>query len=543
MSEPGLPPAPDRSGTPPEAAVPPDTARHAKKRSSSSTRTGLAFAVTSFGSVAAVSAVSAFVLSRLYGVETIGEFALVSAPYAFLYLISSVNERAGLIRKLSVTPRHSPRVAPMFWNVFAFSVGLTAVLGLAVAAWSVVYLRHIGHPALVLPMLTCLAAYVIVENSSWNLDSLLSAYRDGRALLVARLGQTVVILAVSLLLNSVTSSVWGLVGGLLAGFLYGFASRLLMVLARGTLRTTWPAVKAEFPELRGFITFGIRLTPSNFVSVVSLQAPVWILGGQVGVAEVGAWSRAIGQAQYLQGLSFRVNEIMLPTLSARLHDPRSFGRALDKSVRGLVPLMVMLVTVGAGSAAGIMALYGPGFEQGARALQLLLVVFGLLGAASALGSALIASGLPSAVNTASAARAVLTLLLLWPLIAWQGITGAAWAMLIGAVGPIAVQVFVLHRKGFLAGFERAGLARLFWAVAGAGAAGFLVSWLGQTWLPGLLGVTVGLSAGCLAYGVVLALLGGLRILDDDLLDSRVSSRLEQLVPRLAGRRTMPPGTL
>ena len=102
-------------------------------------RAGFFFGTLSFFAVAGVGVVSTIVTSRLYGVRIIGQYALVWAPVAALWVLSTVKEQQALIKEVTGLPPRHPRVTQLFAAVFTFSSGLTAAVGLlaAVACWFV----------------------------------------------------------------------------------------------------------------------------------------------------------------------------------------------------------------------------------------------------------------------------------------------------------------------------------------------------------------------------------------------------------------------
>src|SRR5678816_2703245 len=77
---------------------------HASRRSLTH---GASFAAISFVASALLSTVSSVVTARLYGIEIIGQLALVIAPTAMLTLLSTVREQPGLVRRIApLPPRH-----------------------------------------------------------------------------------------------------------------------------------------------------------------------------------------------------------------------------------------------------------------------------------------------------------------------------------------------------------------------------------------------------------------------------------------------------
>ena len=146
---------------------------------------GMAFGGASFALSAIVGLASSVAIARLYGASTLGALALAQAPALALAYLSTAQEQAGLVRQLSVLAPRAPRVTGLFAAVFAFSLGLTLVVA-AIAVPASYLLLHgpLHHPELFGPSLALIASYVVVENTNWNLDMILSAFRAGRRALL-----------------------------------------------------------------------------------------------------------------------------------------------------------------------------------------------------------------------------------------------------------------------------------------------------------------------------------------------------------------------
>ena len=186
----------------------PEGGRGRSQASHGSYRAGFSFGVMSFLAVAVFGVVSTIATARIYGVHIIGQFAIVSAPVATLWLVSTAKEQAALIKEItSLQPRH-PRVSQLFAAVFTFSFGLTVVMALIVAGVSVLVFREpLHHPGLVAPMLASIAGYTLVTNTGWNIDSIFSAFVAGRQLFWVRLHETVSFLTIAMALGILWHSV------------------------------------------------------------------------------------------------------------------------------------------------------------------------------------------------------------------------------------------------------------------------------------------------------------------------------------------------
>jgi O-antigen/teichoic acid export membrane protein len=467
----------------------------------------------SFGTIVVITTVTAIITSRLFGITVVGQFALVMGPYALLSLISTVQERTALSRTLATISPTLPRSAALFWVVYVFSFALTAIVSIPVGLAAAYYLSHVvNQPWLVPPMWLTLLGYVFLDNTSWNLDAVFGAYRAGRQMFVARVVQAAFVLGGSIAMALVTRSVWGLVLPYVASFAVALAVRLAFIQSTMRLSTTRGEIRAARRDLRSMIRFGVRLVPGSLANAISIQAPIWILGALLPIATVGAWSRAYGLAQRLQELFYRVNEVLMPTLSAR-HGSTGYTLSLSRSLRTVGPFVTMIATVGAGAANSIMAMFGPGFALASDALRILLFAFAIAGMASMLGAALIAEGRPTAATSSSVVRAVVSVALIFPFAQTWGLSGAAAALLIGAVAQGVMQSVQIGTSGF----RRENGSRVILATGIGGAAGWLTSWAVTQVLPGAVGVLLGLAAGCLAFLVGFGIAGGVRDIDEHLL--------------------------
>ncbi len=66
-------------------------------------------------------------------------------------------------------------------------------------------------PKLIVPAFVNIAGYVIVTNTGWNIDSILSAFVAGRQIFWVRLHEVVSFLVIAIAIGLAWQSVWGLV--------------------------------------------------------------------------------------------------------------------------------------------------------------------------------------------------------------------------------------------------------------------------------------------------------------------------------------------
>ena len=340
-------------------------------------RRSVGVGVFSFGAVASVTLVSSIVTARLYGVEAFGELALVLAPSLAMNNLSSVREQVGLVKRLSTLEPGSPRITGLALPVFAFSFAFTLLVAIpvTVGAWFV-FDGPLDRPDLFDAVLVGMAGYVFVSNTSVNFETILTAFRAAEDLFWVRLHQAIGFLLAAVALHFVWDSVWGLLVATLVAWVTSTGHRIRAAQKYMPLRIDRDELRRGAGELPPIIKFGLKLTPGTIADGISHQIAPWVLGAYTTIAAVGAYSRAWLISSRFIELKGRVTEVLFPTLVERRaqKDEVAEDRALVDSVRYAAVGMLFPAAVLGAVAPGVMALFGPGFEQGADALTILMAV-------------------------------------------------------------------------------------------------------------------------------------------------------------------------
>jgi O-antigen/teichoic acid export membrane protein len=454
---------------------------------------------------------SSILTARIYGIDVIGEFALAYAPTGAVWFLSSVREQPALIRLLAPLPPRSPRVTGLFFPVFAFSTALTLVSSM-VAAVGTYLLFHgpIDHPDLFAPAMVSLGGYLLFTNPAWNIDGVLSAFRAARDLFWIRSHQMAAYLAFAVAVSFVMPTVWGLILSTVASWVTSLAHRLYV--SPKWMRWSVPLaeIREGFRELPGILRFGLKVTPGSLASGVSDQLGTWILGAYGSLDAVGAWNRAWALSQRFVELNYRITEMVFPTLVERHvgEDQSGFDRALVDSQRYVAGGMLLPAAVGGGAAAGVMALFGPGFSSASTALALVLLVPAISTMTNIQSDALLAVGRPLATTALAGARMAATIPLTIVLTISMGVTGAALGVTLGACVQLAIQFGVLRAHLSQPMLQLWPVRQLVGLVA-AYAGGFAVARVVDAALPGFLGLLAALTAGSAAYAAFLLVVGGM----------------------------------
>lgn len=494
---------------------------------------GAAFGILSFALMAVLGVGGGIVIARLYGIEVVGAYALAYAPVAICGTLSTMQEQAALVRELATLPARAPRITGLFASVMVFSTALTLVVGIVTAVIAAVVLSGpIGRPDLVVPALVLLAEYVLVSNTAWNVDMVFGAFRAGRQLFWVRLLHAVSYLAVAIGLSFAIDTVWGLVLAQVAAAIVSLVARGFVVRVFMRLLVPITVLRDGLRTLPDILRFGTKIAPGWVADGVSLEAGTWLLGLTASVPAVGAWSRAWQLARRLFDPTYRITEMLFPTLvERRAKDDRiGFDRALLDSSRLMAVALLLPAAVAGGAADAVMDLFGPGFDRAADALAVLLLVAVIHSITAMMSHALLAFGKPWTVTAISVTRAVIVVALGVPLTISLEVTGMALAMLAGFLVDLIWRVAATRPHLAAAGM-------LPWptrSVVAAGlayAAGFATARGIDTAVDGLLGLGAALIAGTLAFALVFPVAGGPTSGDRD--------RVRALRDRLRRRQTAP----
>jgi O-antigen/teichoic acid export membrane protein len=502
---------------------------------------GVGFGVASFLVMTVLGIGSSIAVARVYGIATVGAFALAVAPSMAMNLLSSVREQAALVRELAVLPPRAPRITGLFAATLAFSSALTLVVGGVIAAiGSLVLSRVIGRPDLVAPALVLIANSALPANIAWNADMVFAAFRAGRALLWIRLYQLVVFVGVAIAAGLAWGGVWGLVLATCAGTLTSLVHRCIGVRDLMRMRVSSDEIRRGFDTLPALIRFGLRLMPGVVADGASTETGVWVLGIVSPISAVGAYARGMMVTVRLLDLNYRIREMLFPTLVERRSrgDRAGFDGALVDSMRYVALVMFIPAAAGAGAAHGVMGLFGAGFSAGADAFALLMLVPPLAVIAGIQTDVLTAVDRPLLTSGISVGRLAAVIGLSIPLAMWLGPTGAALGL--AAAYAVSVVVGSLLTFPYLSNPLRSlWPARQLLAVALGYAAGFGCARALDSALPGVGGCAAGLVGGCLADAAVILALGGLTSVDRQRIAavrSKVSARRSAAATAVTGVR-------
>jgi O-antigen/teichoic acid export membrane protein len=462
---------------------------------------GMRYAGYSFLLTALISFASAIVVARLYGIEVVGQFALVLVPYVITSKFSTLSEQVALTRRLATMTPRAPAATALFLAVLGFSTLLTIAVGGGILVLNYFILNSAANqPQLLMPSVILIAAYVLLDNPSWNLDAVFSGFHGGAELFWGRFSQVSTALIATIALAPFRPGVWGPVLGLVTGFAVALAVRLAMAHRYLTRHVPANQLRVHLSELPSLLRFGAALLPANLFETLAGQAGYWVLASVSTVQQVGAYSRCMGLAQRLEEGGFRACDILFPNLVARHerghHD--AFDSALADTIRGVVFVFLLPASVAAGAAHGVLQLlFGEDFTSGSLALSILLLAYvgHIVGMMAA--QALIAVGRLYIAAALSVGRYGVMLLLLYPFVSRWGASGLAANFALCLSGELIVMAVML-RRSHLAALSAPAVVRTVVVCSLAAAAAFLCA----HFIDGALGFQAGVLIAVLVGAVI-----------------------------------------
>jgi O-antigen/teichoic acid export membrane protein len=462
----------------------------------------MSYAMLSFIVNGVVGLVGAVITSRIYGVDIIGEYALVIAPWVMLIQLSSVAERVALIREIAGLPARDPRVTGLFVPVLAFSVLLTVVMSIPVLViTAVIYNGPADQPQLVLPAIWVVVAYILFDNTSANFDGIFSAFRSGRDLFIGRFIQLAGFPVFALLLLPLGKSVGTLTIATILAMVAAMLVKVVLVRAYLVIRATGPAIREGIRSLPDMLKFGAKVVPSQLIGGFADQASTWVLGAVAPISVVGAWSRSFALAQRMNEAGYRICEILYPTLMVRWKagDFEGFNRALARTARLTAIGMLMLAAVVGGGADGVLRIFGEGFEEAAGAFAVLLFLFALACVAMVFGQGILAVGRPHQLTLVATIRSIAAFALMVP----GAIYGEALGAALGLAGTSFIEVvflaWMMRRYVGPSSLPSLGFVSVLTVAI---AASFAVTRAIDLATPGIVGLVPALAAGAAIYGAI-----------------------------------------
>jgi len=373
-----------------------------------------------------------FVLARLLAPEDFGIFGIAMFLLGVLEAFTEPGLHTALVQRRDEIQRYLS-------SVFTITLVRGVLLASCICACAPLAARFWEVPRAA-PVILTLAPVLVLRGLLNPAAVSLQRELNFRAVFLWNSTEAVASLAVAIALASLGLGVWALAGSLLAGEMTrtGFSYYL---------RPWRPALQLDWRALRELTRFSRWVMASNAAVFLGLQLDSAMVAKLIspvalGFYQVGHRLAAIPRVTVVTVLS----QVAFPAFSAAQEHP-------DR-LRGLLALFWLATAATAGSFALVLALFADpvvNFVLGAKwapvsGLISILALSHALRAVSVVPSYyFLATGRPHITFAMSAARALGLALALWPLTRYRGVTGAAWACVVGAALMAAVWMWDFAR--------------------------------------------------------------------------------------------------
>ncbi|MEO8294942.1 MAG: flippase [Gemmatimonadota bacterium] len=425
-------------------------------------------------------------LARTLGPGAYGVIGLATAVLLyFTYLADCGIETLG-VREIAADHTRVHTLAPA---VLSLRLTVAAILAVVVAAGGLLLLPQPDGAILAVYGLTLLG---VGANTRWIHIGLEDA---GRVAMARIAGESTMVLLVILLVRSAGD----LARVPLAQFTGDMLAMTLLALwlrKRGaSLRLRWdlasagPVFRRAFPLVLHAL-LGLMIYNSDLIFLRAFQT----------AADVGYYVAAYTLISFLLNLGIAYSQSLLPTLTRLAPEPARQQALYQTAMAQVFAAAFPLAVGGFLLAPGIIRfVFGPGYERGIVALQVLIWTIPVAFYRNVPQMALIAAGRQDRVLRITFASAMLNLALNIFIIPVYGMVGAAAATLGTEVVRTALALFFASREGFsFPTFSR--LWRTL--IAGTGMAGAL-------YLVASRGLWLSLLAGVTTYVLLLLAVGGI----------------------------------
>lgn len=431
------------------------------------------------------------VLARIIAPDQFGIMSLTLATIAVFEAITEVGVKQAVIQnKRGDTPE--------FMNVaWWFSV----VRGVLVAGLAVLLAGPIagfyGEPELRTLLLVAPLTVLLTGLTSPRIYALQRQFRFGATMWSvqgAGLLGTLFTIVLGLYLQNVWALLWGAIFEAFARFVLSFL-----------LAPMRPRFTLDRESLRDLVKFSKGMAGLALLTLLVMQGDALVLGRLATAEQLGLYTLAIALAAFPLSLFSKVVQPLLVPIFASQQDDHGELRASVLQLARLVWLFGLPMATVMGFAAPhlLVLLYGRSeFTSVAPAFALYTVFTVAYMSSMVTFSVYLAIARPELQRRFTVVRALLVLVLLYPLIILMGGTGAALALLLSMVGAMAVQLSNLRRiiELPIGSYLRTPLAGLLAAAAAAIPCAALLFVTGiDGWVRVLLAGLIGL----LTWGVLL----------------------------------------
>ena len=368
------------------------------------------------------------ILARILAPDDFGLMAIVMSVLIVLTSLTDVGIQQSIIRHPEANKREYLNVA--WW----IQVLRTILLFLAAFFIAPIICRFYDKPELLLLLRVSCLVIIFSGLTSPRLYLLDKEFRFVKALCLSQ-GSALLGTLVAIVLVFYMPNVWILVIAQLVQ--YGTQCLLSNIVCPFI-----PKLELDLPYFRDIISFSRRMAGLSFLTVISMQTDIFVIGKLLSSKEVGMYALALSLARQPMFFFARtIGRVLLPAFAEKQNDKKALCSALLKILKSILLLGVPLSVLAAIGARMILSIiYGEQFGDVSVPFALLCFAMLFYVQAVVLSQIYIGIGMPHLHRRYVILLAGLIICLIYPGVKMFGLTGAAGVLLFSHCVAVLMQI-------------------------------------------------------------------------------------------------------
>ncbi|OPY10433.1 MAG: Teichuronic acid biosynthesis protein TuaB [Syntrophus sp. PtaB.Bin001] len=378
------------------------------------------------------------ILTRLLAPEALGTMSIVLSVNALLEVLTSVGIKTAIIQNPG--GEENTYLNGAWWLSVGRVLGLYTIAYISAPFISTFYqnenltsLTRVAFLAFIINGLMSPKAYTAMKKM--NFKRWVTIFNGGG----------IIGIIITLILVPIFENVWALVIGFIAEAFARTVLSHILCPYKPSFNFSHKHLKELFKFARGM--FGIPI-----LYFIFMRTDIFVIGKLLSVKELGLYAMAANLARMpLQFLGSIINDLLMPALSKKQDEKLDFNQLIVQSIAAIAflgfPLLIFILCY---SAQILYFVYGKSYVAVAVPLKIIFASEFLRVLSIPIATAYLAIGEPQLHRFFNIIRAILMLVLIYPLVKIYGLTGAATAGLISVSIALIYQMRVIQR---LTGFN------------------------------------------------------------------------------------------
>jgi O-antigen/teichoic acid export membrane protein len=373
------------------------------------------------------------ILARLLAPEDFGLMAIVMAVLIALETFTDAGVPQAIIQNKQGDREEFLNVA--WWLQFIRSLGLFII----VYPIAPIICKFYDKPELLNLLRISFFSIVAFGLASPRVAVLDKEFRFAKAIILIQ-GSAILGTLLTITLAFYIRNVWVLViGSVSEGIL-----RLILSFVLCPFRIKF---SIDRPCLKELLKFSRGMLGLSFLTIISLQSDIFVLGKLVSPEQLGMYALALALAQQPAGMFGQiVGRVLFPAFAEKQDDKQALCRTVLKMIRGTIVLGVPLVALAAIFAGTILSVvYGQKYSVVAIPFGILCVTMLFRIQEILLAGIYVGIGKPHLHRRFVVLLAILIISLIYPGIMLFGLAGAAGVLLISNIVAVLMQVIWMKK--------------------------------------------------------------------------------------------------